>query len=309
MRLNLLPASVSKAGQTRTAIIGSTLLLLGFIGATAFLMSSSASALQTAKTEAEDAKPAAEAALREANKADEIAAQGVGLQRNVDLADALQTHNLKYTRFYRQILPYIPGYFRLTSMSVRPVNENTCNLNLTGVIQSYQQYADLTLALLRIPGAVTVGRSAFTVHDLKVPSLIETDQIGLPHDVTAERKPPLNNLGPDQQLAYLMAEAQKGSTGFENIGNFGSKDVNQRSSMNKWNEIAISIVMNESGTAPAGEDGGQGGAPPAPAPAPAPGGGVKAPFSFDFRAPNARETLKAGAAAPDAGAGDQAGPR
>lgn len=291
MKLNLLPTTVSKGAQAKTAFIFSLLLFVLSILGTIAMIVLSGNNLKTAKQEVEELRPRAASIMAKAREAETVAASGVILKRNIDLAAAMDVQNKKYPEFYDAVIPYIPPYFRVNRMQVTPVSENSCLLTLGGVIQSFQLYSDAPLALLRIPGARTVSRTGYEVlRDMVVPNLIESDQRALAYRRDQGRKPPMDQEGPlggpDQRLNYLISQATQGSTGFTGVGNFGNPVVNQRSALPEWQNVQFTVLIERDPNAPADKQ-----------------------LNVDFRTPNPRESLKpgvlatAGQAAPAAGPG------
>lgn len=286
MKLNLLPTYVSKGAQGRVALVGSLVFLLACIGLTVAMISMSSGKLAASRQAWEDARPPAEAALKEAQKAETIAALGTERKRNLDLTQAMDAQNRKYTTFYDAIKTYIPSFMRVNAMSVIPIDEKSCRLNLTGVLKTYQQYADASLALLRIPGAVNVSRAGYEINDIYVPGLIEADQRGLPFRLNDGRKPALNEeQGHDAQMQYLIEKAREGTTGFTGTGGFGTAETTLRRAMPDYSEVTLSVLLAQNPSIPAEQQ-----------------------LNYDFRTPNPRATLNRGAA-PAGGAGPiNAGP-
>lgn len=304
MKLNLLPTYVSKGAKAKGVMVASILfLVLSVLGCVGLIVTSKG-ARDAARTAMDEARPAADAAVRKAKEAEAIAAKGAELRRNVDLADSFEKHNLKYTEFYSAVRPYIPPYFRVNRMQVTPIDEKSCQLQLRGVLQSNQQYADIALAMLRIPGALNVSREGFSVNDLFLPGVTESDQRPLPHLVNSGRVPPLPasgpNLGPDARLAYLIAEASANTpTGFTGTGGFGDASTTLRTAMKGFSDVTINVLITNA--AAAAQLGQPAPGQPVPNQPVANAAGAGAGLNVDFRVPSARETLKAGAA-PAAGA-------
>lgn len=266
MKLNLLPTYVSKGAQAKTfALLTMVLLALSIIGCVLMIVISNKN-LNNAKDNVARIKPEADQAVAIAKQADTILANSANLTRNVQLATDMMEHNPKFPRFYRQILPYIPNYMRLTALSATPVDENSCVLTVQGVIQTYQQYADLMLAMLRIPGATTAARSGFVVNDYQVPSVIETDQRALPFKTGDARLP----LDPIERLNAMIAKATGETTGFSGAGGFGTGPETPRGPMPGWSEVTVNVTLTRDPTW-------------------GPGQGI----NFDLRTPNPRATLSA----------------
>lgn len=271
MKLNLLPTYVSKGAQAKTARVVMVLLALASILACLGMIYFSGKAVTEAKARAEELKPLADEAVAISKEADLIVASSAGIMRNLDLAASMDEHNSKFTTFYRQIIPYIPSFYRVTSMSVTPIDDKSCTLNLDGVLQSYQQYADMMLAMLRIPGAMTVTRGGYVLNDRMVPNLIETDQRAEPIRPSEGRLP----LDPMERLDALIARASQGTTGFTGVGNFGTPGNLTRGPMPEWSQVAVSVLLQMDAKTPPEEA-----------------------INYDLRTPDPRATLSsAGGAA------------
>ncbi len=267
MKLNLLPTYVSKERSAKAAWVFSFLIAAVSIVASVFMFQKSSSDLETAKNEALDVKPRAEEAVRISKEADTIMAQARGIIVNIDLANAMMQHNAKYADLYDEIRPFVPSFFRVSAMSANPVGADTCVVTLQGVIRTHQQYADLMLALLRIPGASSVTRDGYQITDPLVPSLIEEDQTGRPV------KPGEANIPDDpmRRLDYFLAQGEP--PGFRGVGGFGTDEIGPKGAMPDWSVITVSIVVprNIQTPDPRATLSGMGGAPAAPAGG-APGG-------------------------------------
>lgn len=281
MKLNLLPTYVSKEGQIRSVLIGSAVMTLAAIGASLFLILSSRGELARQKERVEELRPAAERAVEVAKQADTIIASATGIDRNLKLAEAMSKHNSTYLELYREVLGYVPPFYRVTRIQATPVDDKTCNVQLTGVLGTFQQYADLMLALYRIEGAQRVSRSGFQVTDRYVPGLNLQDQIGLPIRPGEARLP-------SDPLARLDALVQRsgGATGaFEGAGGFGSAAPGQRGAMPGYSVVTVGVVLQTV--------------------ADASGKVVK---NRDIRTPNPRATIAAAAAGPQPTAPPPPGP-
>lgn len=264
MKLNLVPATVRKGAAMRTMMFISALIVLLSGLATAFLIVTSTTRRQQAFEAAEAARPQANQAVATAKQTAAVLASSQGVATNLDLYSAAVEHNTKYTRFYKKVLPYIPAFMRVTSMSLDPISENSCRLNVTGVIRSAQQYADLSLAMLRIPGAKAISRSGFVYQWGNVPAITAEDQKAL----RVRAGEPVLPEDPVERLNALVSNAAAETTGFQDISNFGSATEFQRGAMTDWSLINIGVVLSQE----AGEV-----LPPG--------------WSFDFLTPNPSDTL------------------
>ncbi len=237
MKLNLLPSSVSKGGQLKVAVVSMVVMILVGAGIAVVLTVVSQQQLTAAKNDEAEIRPKAEAAFARANQADDVIAQAKGIIVNSKLAQAMSDHNSDYPKFYDGVMPYIPPFYRITSMSATPTDETNVTLNLTGILSGSQRYADLMIALMRIKGASSVGRAGFTSNDAEVPALGGGDQTG------RERKPG-QGLVPDdleQRLAYLRST---GSTQtYTGLGNFGAADLGQRNAGPDASVVSVTVVM------------------------------------------------------------------
>lgn len=283
MKLNLVPATAKRGAQMRTFVIMSVLLVLLSLLGTGFMIWSSGNRLNDAKAASAAAKPAADEAVAQAQYAQQILDSTALVVTNKNLTTEMAEHNKKYTAFYAKAQQYVPSFMRLTSMSVSPVTETTCLLRLGGVIQTAQQYADLPLALLRMPGARLVSRNGFEGTYDRVLPLTEEDQIGLTQRANEEAPLPID---PEERLNELIARANAGTTGFENISNFGSFTESSRGAMDRWSNVNMTVLLDSTGlTLPPG-------------------------WNFDFRVPNPTPTIAGSAvqgAAPAAAPAGAAG--
>jgi len=289
MKLNLLPTYVTKGAQGRSLFLVSCAILAASAIGAFFLNASTSAARNKAKEEMDAAKVAADSVNARSLAAQTVANVGIEIQRNLDLYDAMQKQNTKYTEFYRMVRQYIPSYMRVNNMAVTPVDENTCQLSITGVMRSYQNYSDTCLALLRIPGALQVGRAGYNLNDIYIPNLEEGDNVGLPHRLADGRKPPTVGTGldrgPDAQLAYLTGIASQATDGFTGAGNFGTPTNDARTAMPNWSDVTFNVIIAKDPTLPLD----------------------KQP-NVDFRTPNPRQALAPVSGAAPAAPGAPAGP-
>ncbi|MBX7134329.1 MAG: hypothetical protein K1X67_16775 [Fimbriimonadaceae bacterium] len=247
MKLNLLPTHVSKSGQAKTATIVSLLMVVLSIAAAVFMLTSSKKALADAKQKAMDVKPQADQAVEIAKMADKLingqppyTVPAPLIARNTSLANAMLDHSKVYPDLYREVLQYIPDFFRLTSISAQPSNAQVAQVNMTGVIRSFQEYADLMIALLRMPGAASVTRQGYNLNDMYVPNLITEDQIGIPIRRDQERLSS-NSI---ERLQQLIAGANANTTtSFQNLNGFGTDEDLTKGAMNGWSEITVTMLV------------------------------------------------------------------
>jgi hypothetical protein len=238
LKLNLLPAHVAKRTNTGLFIfLGALLALLG-VGAAIWMVFTSQQALADAVAENERAQGPAADAVATAKKADDIIARATVITKNAKLAEAMMKHNSAYPDLYAEIRQYIPSFYRVNSMTAAPNGAESATITLTGYIQSFRQYADLALALWRVPNVVSVSRAGFTNDDPVVPGLSEIDQVGSARRASEEPLPS----EPMARMDALIARASAAPTGFQNVGGFGTSDP-ARGAMPGWSEVTMVIVQ------------------------------------------------------------------
>ncbi len=296
MKLNLLPSGAKKGGSPVLAWATAGLLVVGSLVATAAMAFLSSAALQTAKEEAIAIQPQAAEAVKQAKYAQLIVDSTQGVARNIELEKAMSDHNLKYTRFYRQVGTYIPSFLRVRRMQVRPINESSCALQVTGVLYSLQQHHDAQLALLRIPGAMQVGATGYAARPVLVPALSEDDQVGRAARIGSTPLP----LDANERLNTIISRANEGTQGFENLENFGTEaDFGPRGALPTGSIVTYTVILSSTGAvpAPAGAPGGvpAPGVPPTGAPTTA--GAIPPGWDFNFLVPNPAQTIQAAGSA------------
>jgi hypothetical protein len=289
MKLNLLPTYVSKGNQAKTATVVSVLLaLLGVLGAVGLIFISK-DQLKTARADAESKMENAARAVAISKQADVVVSDAQMIIRNINLADAMLKHNDVYPDLYRDLKPYIPGFFRVSSITATPIDDKMATVTLTGTLKTFQQYSDLMIALYRIEGSTTVARGGYINGDPYIPNITDQDMNGRPI------RPGQTNIPDDklERLAYFQGQGTV--TGFTGTGGFGTGDTTQpKGAMPGYSLVTVSVVMPRnlltpdprqtlqsqgaagSTTAPGGGGPG-GGAPPFGAPPGAPTGGAGAP--------------------------------
>lgn len=280
-----------------------------------FLITSSKGQRDAAEAAANDLVPQAQAVVALAKTADTIGASSAETVRNIALADAMQKHPAKITGFYREVIPYIPSFFRVNAMSMTPIDGNRAALTLTGTIQTYQQYADLMLALLRIPGAQTVGRTGYVLDRRNLPNVTETDQYPEFKKASDDRLP----LDPVDRINALVARASAEPTGFTGAGNYAGPIEQPRLALPKWQNITVSVVLQTPGaqvpvpgatTPGAGPGAMNPGAAPATQPRPNAGANpaIVAGPEYNFLVPVPKDSMPAGGPRPGGRAAGGANP-
>ncbi len=275
MKLNLLPTYVSKEGQAKTATVVSILLgVLGIATAVGMILYSQQT-LARNKAEADSLVQPAQDALDTSKRADEIMQGAVVIDRNLKLANAMLKHNTVYPDLYREVMTYVPSFMRVTTLTAAPNSPEQATITIGGVLQSFQQYADVVIALLRMPGVTNVARADFNVPVPAVPALSETDQNGLPV-LPSEGNLPSD---PVARMEELAARASAAPRGFLGQGGFGTEEA-LRGAMPDWSPVTLTVTISRNiqtpdpratlaaqgaaGAAPPGGSFAGGGAPPPP---------------------------------------------
>ncbi len=238
MKLNLLPTYVSKEKQGRFAVIGSALLAIVGVLAMLFMIRSSRDAVQVQQDRIVAAKPDADRAFAISGQADEVMNQARGLILNMNLAEAMNSHSKVYPDLYDEVKQYIPAFYRISSLNAVPNGAESVTIVMTGYLKTFQEYSDLMVALLKIPGATAVSRSGFQLNDPLVPNLVPEAQIARQIKPTDSRIPD----NPMDRLDLLIAEAQL--TGFQNAGGFGTHGTPMvRGAMPNQSTVTVAVVI------------------------------------------------------------------
>jgi Tfp pilus assembly protein PilN len=241
MKLNLLPATVSRGRQSKTAWVISIVIIFVGIGISLAMTLSSAKALADAKQAYDDSVGPAQRAYQTSQVADQLMQDPKvsALAKNVSLAQAMIAHNDRYPDLYNSLLRYIPPFYRLTSIAASPASDTQSSVTLVGTLTSYQQYADLMLALMRNPEAVSVARSGYTADEQYVPNLTQVDQQGRPRNPGQAPIPD----NPLERLAFFEANASDPNT-FTGQGNFGTGTTATRLAMAGESLVTVQLVIN-----------------------------------------------------------------
>jgi len=280
VKLNLLPKIVDTTGRAKRAFFGGLVVLIASIVGAYMMASISSARVKKAQDAVADAQPKYDNAVKVAADADAIMTRPALKQLvvNTALAKSMTAANRLYPDLYDFVKPYIPAFFRITNLSATPIDATSCVVNMTGTVKNAQQYADLTLALLRIPGATAVTRAGFQAEDMVVPAITVGDQNAHPR---LESKPPIPD-DPLERLTYF--ENETSPTGYLNAGNFGITEAGTMKLARPGESvITVSVVVprniqtpNPRATINSLAGGGGGGANPG-TPASAPVGGANAP--------------------------------
>jgi hypothetical protein len=235
MKLNLLPTYVSKEKQVKQAVIAAIFLFVLGLGGMLAMITLSSQRLAELKTKAAELKPQAEEVVAISSQADQVLQDGAGIVRNVNLAAAMNRHNGAYPALYDYIKPYIPSFYRVTSMSATPGAGSMVTVTLNGVLTGEQNYANLMLALLRInPEQATVARTGFLNTSTYVPALSQGDQTARP---IKPGEAPIPD-DPNARLEYFVSRG--GVTGYTGVGGFGAgTDDPTRGAMPDYSTVSV----------------------------------------------------------------------
>lgn len=277
MKLNLLPTGASKSSMAIFAIAACVLMVIAGVLGALFMSVFSTQQLKAAKERVDTLQPMYTQVKTVSDEANLIMAGSTDFDRNLKLANAMLEHNGDYVRLYEDTMSVLPSWFRVTSMSAAPANEQYCTVSINGVLRTNQQYADMMLALGRMPGLVQLGRSGFIDTNHRRPGLNETDQIGTPIKPGEDQLPS----DPWARFNALVARGAGTPSGFQNINGFGSGDINVRGAMTEWSAVTFTMVVARNIQTPdpvatlraGGAAGGPGGTAPAPGQTPPPGRG------------------------------------
>jgi hypothetical protein len=287
MKLNLLPQTVSKGRQSKSAVFFSAIIAIAGLVIGGYLNVSSSKALDNARTDQQASVDPAVAAYSKSQEADTLMQQptSVALIRDANLAQAMDDHNSVYPALYDSLFQYIPSFYRVNSMSATSAGDNA-NVTLVGTLDTFQQYADLMLAFSRYPGLVSISRSGFTSQDEYVPNIDQVDTQGKP------RKDSDGPIPDDKldRLAYFQQQVQQ--TGYTGESNYGTGTDNTRGAMPTASLVTVNLTIKKNLTTPdpratltAGAAGGGGAAA---TPSGVPGGGGPPPGVPGGGAPGAQ---------------------
>lgn len=242
MKLNLLPTYVSRGKRTAVAVVLSVVIALAGIGAAAVMMTSSQRDLKEAKDRVALLDPQAAEVSNRAKQAETIIQQAALYNLNIGLAEAMQKHNDVYPQLYEEVKRYIPGFFRITSLTATPNGAETCTVTMNGFVESYRRWVDLMFAMLRIPGARNVSRSGYTLRSKYVPGINAQDTVGRSIFQGQPRLPD----DPVDRIDVLIAQA-RGSGQDPIVGGFGASPnaagAVTRGAMPTWTPVTVAVVL------------------------------------------------------------------
>jgi len=241
MKLNLLPTTVSKGAQAKSATLFSILIAVAGLILGGYLNVSSTKALDQAKSDQQASTGPALEAYTKSTEADTIMndVKSVALIRDASLATDMIKHNDVYPDLYEGLKPYIPSFFRINSLSASAGGATSATITLVGTIDTYEQYANLMLAFSRYPGLVSISRAGFVSRDEIVPNINATDTEGKP------RRPDQAPIPDDklERLAYFQASVQP--DGYTGEGNFGTGTDSTREAMPTASLVTVTLTVTK----------------------------------------------------------------
>lgn len=160
MRLNLLPKATRKRMAAAPVFILMVVLVLLNFAVAWVVKTNTSNELAALKEEQTLKEQEADKVRKTAAKADEIISGAKIVLTNTDLVKRIERANSAYPDLYDGLKEYIPAFFRVRSMTASSSGENA-TVVISGYLQTFQQYSDMMIALLRFPGAISVGRSGF----------------------------------------------------------------------------------------------------------------------------------------------------
>jgi len=220
MKLNLLPQTVVKRSSAPVFIILALLIVIAASAASAFLVVSSKAALEAAVKEREELLPGYANNAATAAQAEQVILQATNFDRNVKLVESAAKHNNVYPDLYDSLFPYIPAFYRIQSVNAVG-SGGQATVTLVGHIDTFQQYADLAIALWRIPGVISVQRAGYAP---KLPAvLLLTPDRQKNVSVKAGEAPLPDDV--QQRIEILKSQAAAVPTGYVGVGGFGTDAV------------------------------------------------------------------------------------
>lgn len=250
MKLNLIPPKQKKEGGSSWGIPVGVLLLIVGILVSLFLIGSSIAAENAARAKVEARQPEAQRVVTFANSAEQTIQLATPFNVNYQLAQDMNKATLAYPDLFDDIRPYIPSFFRVTSISASPFSgqaDQFAEVRITGVIASFQQYTNLLLALLQYPNAVSVIPSAYTSPAPFRPNVTEdrqNPQMGWPGARSLEGvQDPLQRLEIIQFNQSLSPAAPRLTYSFIDVGNFGTDNPGPKGPMPGYSEVTVQLYV------------------------------------------------------------------
>lgn len=161
MKLNLLPKTVAKGLAAKYAFTVMLILVIANLVIAFVLNQAYRSRLQSLEDWAASVQPSADRVVGASKEADEIIAGAKIVLTNTELVKTMNEANHKYPDLYTELREYIPSFFRVRTITAASTGANVATVTIVGYLQTFQQYADIVISLLRHPDVTAVGRSGF----------------------------------------------------------------------------------------------------------------------------------------------------
>lgn len=272
MKLNLLPQTVAKRSSAPIFIILAILIVLAASAGSAYMVVQSKADLKAAVDERDGLLAAYSNNAATAAQADVVIQQATNFDRNVKLVEAAAKHNNVYPDLYDSLFPYIPAWYRIQSINAVG-SGGQATVTMVGHIDTFQQYADLAIALWRIPDVISVQRAGYAPKLPAVLPLTPDRQTNV--SVKAGESPLPDDV--QQRIEILKGQAAAVPTGYVGVGGFGTEAVPKGDTLTSQT-VTMTVLLSRNLQVPvpaatlAAAQAAPAGAPAA-APAAAPGGG------------------------------------
>ena len=236
MKLNLLPSHVAKSQGSKGMLFFMIVIILLAAGLTFVMIKNGQQQLADARQRADAPRTTVAQAMGYSQMADTVIQEVTNIDRNLKMTDAMLKHNAVDVQLYRDVMSYIPSFYRVTNMTATPAGADGCTVAMTGVLKTPEQYADLVAAIYRMPEVTSVARGGLIDTRPYVPSLNEQDQTGTPI------RPGEANLSsdPEERMAQLIQRASGQPDGFLGQGGFG-QEVYPKGAMPEWSTVTLTL--------------------------------------------------------------------
>lgn len=237
MKLNLLPQTVAKRSSAPVFIIMAVLIVLAASAASAWMVVQSKADLKAAVDDRTAQLEGYANNAATAAQAETVILQATNFDRNVKLVEAAAKHNNAYPDLYDSLFPYIPAWYRIQSINAAG-SGGQATVTMVGHIDTFQQYADLAIALWRIPGVISVQRAGYAP---KLPSVLPLTP---DRQTNVSIKPGETPLPDDvqQRIEILKAQAAAVPTGFVGVGGFGTDAVPKGDTLNSQT-VTMTVLL------------------------------------------------------------------
>jgi hypothetical protein len=161
MKLNLIPKTAAKGAASKTMFVFMLAAVLVSLVVAFMYNRSLQGTLQSLKDDTSAMKQGADEVVRASQEADTILANSVIVLTNKALFDQIEKSNNAYPDLYDEVHQYIPSFFRVRTYTAQSSGDRMSTMRITGYLQTFQQYSDVMIALLRCPSVVEIGRAGY----------------------------------------------------------------------------------------------------------------------------------------------------